>query len=348
MAHQLHLGAINRDTGKYVHPNIANKKDKYICPDCNKDLIVCQGDKIKHHFRHKVDINNPCNHYSNPTESQIHKYAKNILKTLLENKTPITFIRNCACCKKNEEYEIPEIGETSSVELEYRFYYNGPKVADVAYIDNNEILCIFEICNTHKTRSENRPEPWFEIDATALISATNTDVSRIQISCIRCEKCDDCIEKEKSDIIKKTQATDILYNWFKIGVEIPPLKYDYAKFNSVSKNAICTGIDEAFDLILYVNPEDDCDPEYTYERYCIRLVFDYSECCFTKENEYINTILGLYYLDINWVLSQSEIPKRIQFIASLDCYDHSKHDKCCSLYCKYSSPFWVKRIHKQN
>ena len=132
MSNQLYLGAINRHTGKYVNPNTANKKDEYICPDCNKDLIVCQGDKIKHHFRHKVDINNPCNHYSNPTESQIHKDAKNIMKTLLENKTPITFIRNCVCCKQNEEYEIPEISEISTIQLEYRFEYQGLKIADVA------------------------------------------------------------------------------------------------------------------------------------------------------------------------------------------------------------------------
>lgn len=350
MANQLYLGAINRQTGKYVHPKLANKKDEYMCPECNKDLIVCQGDKISHHFRHKVDTINQCNHYSNPSESQIHKDAKNIMKTLLENKTPITFIRNCVCCKQNEEYEIPEISESSAIELEYRFDYNGQKIADVAYIENNQLLCIFEISNTHKTQSENRPEPWFEIDAATLISATNTDVSQIQIPCIRCEKCDDCIENEKNDILKKTQALDILYEWFKNGVEIPPFKYDYAKFHSVCKNAICFGIDEVFDLILHVNcdPKDNCDPEYTYERYCIRLVFDYSECYFTKENEYINSIKGLYYLDINWILSQSKIPTRIQFIASLDCYDHSQHEKTCTVHCKHLSPFWVKRIHTKN
>ena len=197
MSQLLSLGAINKFTGEYVYPKIANKKDEYICPECNKDLILVQGDIRVHHFRHKVDSINPCHHYSKPTESQIHKDAKMLMKTLLERKIKISFIRNCCCCKKGEEFEIPEISETSVIEIEYRFEYNGLKIADVAYIDDGEILCIFEICNTHKTCSENRKEPWFEINAETLIKIANDNIlTTLQIPCIRCEKCDNCIEKD--------------------------------------------------------------------------------------------------------------------------------------------------------
>ena len=48
----LSLGAINKLTGDYVYPKIANKKDKYICSECNKDLILVQGEIRVHHFRH--------------------------------------------------------------------------------------------------------------------------------------------------------------------------------------------------------------------------------------------------------------------------------------------------------
>ena len=196
MTSLISLGAINKLTGEYVYPKIANKKDEYYCPECNKDLILCQGDVRVHHFRHKVAIN-PCHHYSSPTETQIHKDAKLLMKTLLDKKIPVSFVRNCCCCKNNEEFEIPETSETSEIRLEHRFEYHGPKVADVAYIENGEILCIFEICNTHKTSSENRPEPWFEIDAETLIRLANDNcLSQIQIPCIRCEKCEDCVEKE--------------------------------------------------------------------------------------------------------------------------------------------------------
>ena len=211
MTHNLSLGAINKQTGEYVYPKIANKKDDYICPDCNKELILCQGGIIRPYFRHKVDSVNPCHHYSNPTETQIHKDGKMVIKSLLERKIPISFIRNCCSCKKNEKYEMPGMTESSKIELEYRFEYNGTKIADVVYIDNGDILCIFEICNTHKTCSENRPEPWFEIDAETLIKLANDSSSQIKIPCIRCEKCDGCIEKEKIQL-KITQLIEDISN----------------------------------------------------------------------------------------------------------------------------------------
>jgi competence CoiA-like predicted nuclease len=82
MSQLLSLGAINKLTGEYVYPKIANKKDEYICPECNKDLILVQGKIRVHHFRHKVDSINPCHHYSKPTESQIHKNVnENFVRT---------------------------------------------------------------------------------------------------------------------------------------------------------------------------------------------------------------------------------------------------------------------------
>ena len=91
-----------------------------------------------------------------------------------------------------EEYEIPETSETSSIVIEHRFNYNGPKIADVAYIDANEIVCIFEICYTHKTDSSNRPEPWFEISALHMADLSN-EVGSVTLTCIRSKKCDKCI-----------------------------------------------------------------------------------------------------------------------------------------------------------
>lgn len=240
MSQLLSLGAINKLTGKYVYPKIANKKDKYICPECNKDLILVQGYIRIHHFRHKIDNINPCHHYSNPTETQIHKDAKILLKTLLENKTPIQFIRKCVSCKKDEEFKILEISDTSIIELEYRFNYNNNlKIADVAYIDDGDIVCIFEICNTNKTISNNRPEPWFEIDANSLLKLVNdTCFTILKIPCIRCEKCDECIEKEMNDIKISNLEKFIRekYIRFKLGQKIYPTpKYPYPQINICEK-----------------------------------------------------------------------------------------------------------------
>ena len=337
---KLPLGAINKITGEYVYPKIANKKDEYICTECNKDLILCQGEIRVHYFRHKVDIN-PCHHYSNPTETQIHKDAKILLKNLLERKIHISFIRSCCRCKENEEFEIPEISETSVIQLEYRFEYNGVKIADVAYIEDCNILCIFEICNTHKTCSENRPEPWFEIDAETLIKMANDNsLTSLQIPCIRCEKCENCIEKEKNNIINKNKAIDILYNWFSTGIEIYPFKYITYLKKHIICNVKCKITGDTFDLILY---EDEDEYEDEYERYCIRVIYNNSYY-FTKEIDYAECRIGVYYLDIDWILSQQNIPKVIKYIASLDCYANNKFDKSC-INCKRELSFWVKRIY---
>ena len=204
MTHLLSLGAINKLTGEYVYPKIANKKDEYICPECNKDLILVQGEIRVHHFRHKVDSINPCHHYSKPTENEIHEDAKKLMKTLLENKTHIQFIRECVSCKISAEINLPEITECSIITLEHRFNYDDKlRIADVAHTLNGEIKGIYEICHTHKTCTENRPEPWVEIDANSLLTLVNTNNEPLIINCIRCEKCEECIETEKIQIKKK-------------------------------------------------------------------------------------------------------------------------------------------------
>jgi hypothetical protein len=188
--------------------------------------------------------------------------------------------------------ESPEITEISSIHNEYRFDFNGPKIADVAYNDNGEIICIFEICHTHKTCSENRPEPWFEINALSMIQLVNNiNIISLQIPCIRREKCDECIQKEK-DIIeeiekynekkkqeiekyieKKKQAIDILYHWFQSGIEIRPFLYDYENFACVEKNVKCEFIDEIFDVVIYINPNDKMQNSYSkFHEYPIQLI----------------------------------------------------------------------------
>ena len=37
MPHKLPLGAINKETGKYVQPRMASKQDQYICPECKRN-----------------------------------------------------------------------------------------------------------------------------------------------------------------------------------------------------------------------------------------------------------------------------------------------------------------------
>lgn len=199
------LGAINKITKEYIYPKIANKDDQYICPECNKDVILKQGSIRIHHYAHSKD-NQKCNYYDKPSESQIHKDAKMLLKKILENEHNIKFIRKCNnnCCIK--KYKIPQFSDTSEILLEYKFNFNNSnKFADVAYIDNNEIVCLFEIYHTNKTKENDRPEPWFEINATELITQIN-DIgnNKIKINCLRKNiKCKNSILEENYIDISK-------------------------------------------------------------------------------------------------------------------------------------------------
>ena len=205
MSQLISLGAINKITNEYVYPKIANKHDNYVCPDCNKDIILVQGTILRHHFRHKTDKVHPCKYYDKPNESQIHKDAKMLMKTLLESKKPIQFMRTCPSCKKSNEIELPEITKDSTITLEHRFRYEGElKIADVAHICHDDIEAIYEICHTHHTSSEDRPEPWVEIDAKSLLTSVNTNDEALILTCIRKDvdihdaNCEKCIIKNNS------------------------------------------------------------------------------------------------------------------------------------------------------
>jgi competence CoiA-like predicted nuclease len=52
MSYHFSMGAINKLTNNYEHPKIANKKYKYICPSCEKDVIFKKGKIKQPHFAH--------------------------------------------------------------------------------------------------------------------------------------------------------------------------------------------------------------------------------------------------------------------------------------------------------
>lgn len=206
----LSLGGINKSTKQYVCADIANKKDNYYCPSCKKDLIFCKGSIKKPYFRHKTEISNDCTRYTNPSTVHIHEDAQLKLQTLLQSKSPLLIHRYCVDCKVPETYEIPTVSDTSRVELEYKFVYKENNcIADIAYVDNDEIVCIFEIYNTHRTSSNKRPEPWFELNARDVITMVNNE-----LTCVRNEKCNNCIIRD-NELVKLKLLIDKSDYWLK-------------------------------------------------------------------------------------------------------------------------------------
>ena len=95
------MGAINMLTNKHEQPTIASKTNKYKCPDCDKEVILKKGNKNKHHFSHYKSIN-PCFYFEKPSETQIHKEGKLLMKNLLDEKKKFSIKRECSCCNQSE------------------------------------------------------------------------------------------------------------------------------------------------------------------------------------------------------------------------------------------------------
>lgn len=202
MSYHFSMGAINKTTLKYECPKLAKKSHKYKCPSCDKDVIFRNGKIKQPHYAHKKS-DNPCYYYDRPSESQIHKDAKMLMKMLLDNKTTMSFFRTCNHCDEPKTTHIlditPSLYDNTHAVIEYKFHYNNSnRSADVALIETDNIRYIFEICYKNKTKEENRPEPWLEIEAENLIKYINNNdnTKKIEIECKRDYKCECCVNME--------------------------------------------------------------------------------------------------------------------------------------------------------
>ena len=193
------MGAVNKFSNDRESPKFADKKNHYMCPSCEKDVIFKKG-KIKiPHFAHKAS-EIKCSFYDKPSETEIHKEAKILMKTLLNNKKELNFYRNCSSCY-NIHNIVFDYEENDVAVVEYKFYYNeSNRSADVALVNNNNIKFIFEICHKNKTKECNRPEPWIEIKAETFLKKIYED-NDFNFECIREYMCNKCILLENKRIL---------------------------------------------------------------------------------------------------------------------------------------------------
>jgi hypothetical protein len=68
-------------------------------------------------------------------------------------------------------------------------------IADVAYLDNDEPICMIEICHTHLTDKERRVDPWFEVLAKNVLETPIMN-GGVTLFCIRKEECENCCQKK--------------------------------------------------------------------------------------------------------------------------------------------------------
>ena len=191
------MGAVDAETGNHIYPAVGQKGRNYKCPECGKPVIFRHGPIKAKHFAHKANSN--CTFYEHPNESQIHREAKKQMCTLLNNKGNLTIQRCCLTCSNMKDYKFSEFyTETSLGKEEHRFNYNNSNYsADVALLDNGNILLIIEIHETNRTNEDRRPEPWVEVEAIDVINQINGTNDIKRINCIRDRTiCDSCVKRQ--------------------------------------------------------------------------------------------------------------------------------------------------------
>ena len=216
--------AFNTFTQTYQSPIFAEKKYEYRCPDpsCNEIVFLRKGEKNNAHFCHKK--NTGCRRYETaPTESELHKEAKHILRELIVRGYNILFERKCNGCLTNEKCdakclkECSKLNENQKVIEEYSMHFNGGKITpDLAIVTNEEeveeVDEIYEIYKTHRTLETDRPSylEWYEIKAEEICNKVPTikDDKKVILDCIRVWQCEECAladEKEKKRLKRLEQ-----------------------------------------------------------------------------------------------------------------------------------------------
>lgn len=174
------LGAINKE-GKYVLPeqailllNTKEKENFYSCPTCKEKVILKNGEIKRPYFSHLPS--SKCSYYEG--ESLQHQLAKDLLMYFLNNGYIIKLTLKCHYfIEKLQRYcylpYITVIQKEDNDEMitEYKPISSFERY-DLVIISKKKngptIKHIFEIKHTHAT--ESRPEPWYEIEASQILS----------------------------------------------------------------------------------------------------------------------------------------------------------------------------------
>ena len=169
------------------------------CSTCGGELVYCFGDERGPYLRHLRNATG-C---TGGGEGDLHKWAKEDLADYLRNKTMLHFVSRCKSCDANVNHPSVPVKDRR-VKTEYQLPSGGR--ADIAVCVGNEPKVIIEVLNTNPTDNERfpRPEPWYEVDAKAVLRMLKLNQSSAELECVRPDgpdrgKCYKCkrVQKER-------------------------------------------------------------------------------------------------------------------------------------------------------
>ncbi|MGV8120688.1 MAG: competence protein CoiA family protein [Candidatus Xenobiia bacterium LiM19] len=183
-------------TGIEIYPENADKKTKYLCPDCGGELLLRKGAKKRPHFAHKAIPTN-CDFLHNETES--HLKAKIKVAKVINESLNIELLRKCRLCGHNYPQSLPVKDYHSSLE----YILPSGHRADVAILNNNgKLTAVIEIFETHEVDIEKRKALeglyWAEFYAIHILESDKWEMKVDNFKQFKCPRCKN-IEKFKKD-----------------------------------------------------------------------------------------------------------------------------------------------------
>lgn len=170
-------GAVNVENNLYTLAEHATKNDKYKCPECNDNVFIKKGDfKIVHYCHYN---NKRCDFYDNRNKHNehyvdlhTHKHAQTLFKKIYDDNVKIIINDECDGCHVKTHIKTIQKMDNYKCVLEHPYKYNeSNKKIDCAILDDNDkLIDIIEIYNTHKTDIKDRPY-FIEINALHVITA---------------------------------------------------------------------------------------------------------------------------------------------------------------------------------
>ncbi len=182
------VGVINIETNKYEHILHVEKPNKYKCIGCGDELILRKGEKLFQNFVHKNLL--PCDYFKNPSQTQLLTDAKMFLQRLIENNL-VTVYRKCSICCMNQKINLPVFDETKSVVLDYG---KGRNKIDLVYLDQNNIICGFEVYDEEPKKKSKTTNDYYKINMSELVYKITRSfaTNKIEVNCCTNIVCGNC------------------------------------------------------------------------------------------------------------------------------------------------------------
>ena len=183
-----------------VPPELANARytwprPRVPCSICGEELGLVWGDERGPYLRHLRNATG-C---TGGGEGDLHKWAKEDLADYLRNKTMLHFVSRCTSCEAKLYLPSVPVNERI-VRTEYQLPSGGR--ADIAVCVGNETKVVIEVLSKNPTDSARfpRPEPWYEVDARAVLRMLKSNQSHGELECVRPDRvCRNCerVQKER-------------------------------------------------------------------------------------------------------------------------------------------------------